>query len=293
MSDSDPSSDAPSSRRLQNFFRFKRKNAAVVAEAPEEHIDENAEAGSAMPQQIRLRLEEFDQLRVRDVMVPRAEIKAVEVDTPFSELVSYFAEVKHSRLPVFGDTLDNPVGFVHIKDVVAAIADEDNPEARTLEKLHHEPLYIPPSMKLSVLLATMQATRIHLGIVVDEHGGTDGLVSLEDLMEEIVGDIEDEHDDEEDMFRQRSARLWEAQARTEIDDFAEETGIDLSLADMETEIDTLGGVAFALAGKVPVRGEVLVHPSGVEIEIIDADARRLRRLRVRTPEASVPPEPKE
>ncbi len=289
MSDTDPSPDAPSSRRLQNIFRFKRKSV-VEADA---NSDEGQEAASAMPQEIRLRLDEFYQMKVRDVMVPRAEIKAVELSTPFSDLVSIFAEVKHSRLPVFDETLDNPVGFVHIKDVVAAIADEDNPDGRSLEKLHHEPLYVPPSMKLTVLLVMMQATRIHLGIVVDEHGGTDGLVSLEDLMEEIVGDIEDEHDDEEDMFTQRSPRIWEANARTEIEDFAEETGIDLSLAEIETDIDTLGGVAFALAGKIPVRGEVLVHPSGVEIEIIDADARRLRRLRVRTPEASEPPESQE
>ncbi len=289
MSDSDPSPDAAPSRRLQNIFRFKRKGVADAGA----NSDDEQETASATPQEIRLRLDEFDQMKVRDVMVPRAEIKAVELTTPFSELVAYFAEVKHSRLPVFSETLDNPVGFVHIKDVVAAIADDKNPDGRSLDKLHHEPLYVPPSMKLTVLLVMMQTTRIHLGIVVDEHGGTDGLVSLEDLMEEIVGDIEDEHDDEEDMFTQRSARLWEANARTEIEDFAEETGIDLSLSEIDTDIDTLGGVAFALAAKIPVRGEVLVHPSGVEIEVIDADARRLRRLRVRTPEASEPPKPQE
>jgi len=131
-------------------------------------------------------------------------------------------------------------------------------------------------------------TRIHLALVVDEYGGTDGLVSLEDLVEEIVGDIEDEHDDEEAMFVRRSQRIWEADARTEIDDFAEETGIDLAIEDNDTDFDTLGGVAFALAGKVPVRGEVLKHPAGVEIEIMDADARRIRRVRLRTPEQPAP-----
>ena len=134
----------------------------------------------------------------------------------------------------------------------------------------------------------MQSTRIHLALVVDEYGGTDGLVSLEDLVEEIVGDIEDEHDDEEAMFVRRSQRIWEADARTEIDDFAEETGVDLAIEDNDTDFDTLGGVAFALAGKVPVRGEVLKHPAGVEIEIMDADARRIRRVRLRTPEQPAP-----
>ena len=149
-------------------------------------------------------------------------------------------------------------------------------------------LYVPPSMKLTDLLVKMQSTRIHLALVVDEYGGTDGLVSLEDLVEEIVGDIEDEHDDEEAMFVRRSQRIWEADARTEIDDFAEETGIDLAIEDNDTDFDTLGGVAFALAGKVPVRGEVLKHPAGVEIEIMDADARRIRRVRLRTPEQPAP-----
>lgn len=289
MSDSDPSPDAASSRRLRNVFGFKRKAVVEVDIEP----DEDKEAASATPQEIRLRLDEFAQMKVRDVMVPRAEIKAVEVATTFPDLLSYFSEVKHSRLPVFRETLDDPIGFVHIKDIVAAIADGNSPDLCMLEKLYREPLYVPPSMKLTVLLVKMQTTRIHLGIVVDEHGGTDGLVSLEDLMEEIVGDIEDEHDDEEAMFMQRSPRIWEANARTEIEDFAEETGIDLSLADIDTEIDTLGGVASALAGRVPVRGEVLIHPTGVEIEIIDADARRLRRLRLHIPETGETPRSQE
>ena len=175
-----------------------------------------------------------------------------------------------------------------MKDVVSELAKGEEPMKRPLEKLHREVLYVPPSMKLTDLLVKMQSTRIHLALVVDEYGGTDGLVSLEDLVEEIVGDIEDEHDDEEAMFVRRSQRIWEADARTEIDDFAEETGIDLALEDNDTDFDTLGGVAFALAGKVPVRGEVLEHPTGVEIEIMEADARRIRRVRLRTPEMPAP-----
>jgi magnesium and cobalt transporter len=242
---------------------------------------------------MRLRLAEFEEQRVYDVMVPRAEIQAVEAGIEFDELVKVFAEVTHSRLPIFRESLDDPIGFVHIKDLVAEMAKDTPAAKRPLERLHREVLYVPPSMKLTDLLVKMQATRIHLALVVDEYGGTDGLVTLEDLVEEIVGDIEDEHDDDEPMFVRRSARVWEADARTEIEDFLEETGIDLALADMEAEIDTLGGVAFALAGKVPLRGEVLRHPGGVEIEIVDADSRRLRKLRLRMPEAQPAARPEE
>ncbi|MCL4134971.1 UNVERIFIED_CONTAM: hypothetical protein GTU68_006846 [Idotea baltica] len=239
---------------------------------------------------MRLRIAEFEQLTVENVMVPRADIKAVEVETGLNELVKLFAEVSNSRLPVYRSSLDDAIGFVHIKDLVAELANDAQHPMRPLERLRRDVLFVPPSMKLSNLLVKMQSTRIHLALVVDEYGGTDGLVTLEDLVEEIVGDIEDEHDEDVPMFVRRSQRVWEADARTEIDDFAEETGLDLTLADMETEIDTLGGVAFALGGKVPVRGEILRHPGGSEIEIMDADARRIRRVRVRVPEdATVEP----
>ncbi|KJS39068.1 MAG: hemolysin [Hyphomonas sp. BRH_c22] len=287
MSDPDPSEPA-SSGRLRRMFGFGRKEPGP--DLPVEAADGEP---TVSPHEMRLRIEEFEQLRVEDVMVARAEVKAVEVGTEFPDLLKYFAEVTHSRLPVFRESLDDPIGFVHIKDVVKELATGGEVAKRPLERLHREVLYVPPSMKLTDLLVKMQSTRIHLALVVDEYGGTDGLVSLEDLVEEIVGDIEDEHDDEEPMFVRRSQRVWEADARTEIDDFAEETGIDLELAEMETDIDTLGGVVFALAGKVPVRGEVLRHPSGVEIEVMDADARRIRRLRLRTPEVGPAPQPQE
>ncbi|KCZ90115.1 transporter associated domain-containing protein [Hyphomonas johnsonii] len=270
------------------MFGFGRRDSEP--ELSPEPIDGDA---APDPQEMRLRIVEFQQMRVEDVMVARAEVKAVEVGMEFADLLKYFAEVTHSRLPVFRESLDDPIGFVHIKDLVKELATGGEVAKRPLERLHREVLYVPPSMKLTDLLVKMQSTRIHLALVVDEYGGTDGLVSLEDLVEEIVGDIEDEHDDEEPMFVRRSQRIWEADARTEIEDFAEETGIDLALADMETDIETLGGVVFALAGKVPVRGEVLRHPSGVEIEVMDADARRIRRLRLRTPETGSEPNPQE
>ena len=279
MSDPDPS-EPSSSGRLRSIFGLRRVPKEEIADQPV--TNGGGPDPAANPHEMRLRLAEFQELRVEDVMIARAEIKAVEVGMEFPELLKYFAEVTHSRLPVFRESLDDPIGFVHIKDVVSELS-KDAPHAkRPLERLHREVLYVPPSMQLTDLLVKMQTTRIHLALVVDEYGGTDGLVTLEDLVEEIVGDIEDEHDDEEAMFVRRSPRIWEADARTEIDDFNEETGIDLALADDDTDVDTLGGVAFALAGKIPVRGEVLKHPTGVEIEIIEADARRIRRLRLRT-----------
>lgn len=282
MSDQDPSDTAPAGR-LRSFFGFRRKQLEPVT--PPGKDGEQV----AAPQVMRLRLAKFEEFRVDDVMVPRADIKAVEAGTGAQELLEFFAEVTHSRLPVFRDTLDDPIGFVHIKDLVGELAKGGTPPRRPLERLHREVLYVPPSMKLTDLLVQMQATHIHLALVVDEYGGTDGLVTLEDLVEVIVGDIEDEHDDEEAMFVRRGPRVWEADARTEIEDFQEETGIDLSLDELDADIDTLGGVAFALAGKVPARGEVLAHPGGIEIEILDADSRRVRRIRLRVPET--PPQP--
>ncbi|MEM9668373.1 MAG: hemolysin family protein [Pseudomonadota bacterium] len=267
----DPPSSQKRSRGLFGLGRRSRKEEEAV-EQIQEAPKQNA---------MRLRIGEFEQGRVADVMIPRADIIAVEVTTTLDELVKLFAEATHSRLPVYRDTLDNPIGFVHIKDVVREIALKGEGDTCPLERLARNALIVPDSMALSTLLLKMQATRIHLAIVVDEYGGTDGLVSLEDLVEEIVGEIEDEHDEETPMLTQRGPAIWEADARMEIEDFASETGIDLELAEFEDDIDTLGGIAFALAGRVPERGEVLRHPAGTDIEIIDADSRRIRRMKLR------------
>ena len=247
---------------------------------------------TATPEQkeMRLRMAEFETARVNDVMVPRAEIVAVEVSTSLPDLIQIFAEEAHSRLPVYRETLDDPIGVVHIKDVMTEIArssdDDVTIEATPLERIHREVLFVPASMPLTDLLVKMQTTRMHLALVVDEYGGTDGIVSLEDLVEEIVGEIEDEHDENVAMLVRRSKRAWEVDARMETDDFETETGLQLELDDHE--VDTLGGIAFALAGRVPLRGEVLPHPSGVDIEILDGDARRIHRLIVRTPTGDKP-----
>ncbi|MDJ0919580.1 MAG: hemolysin family protein [Henriciella sp.] len=241
----------------------------------------------ATPEQkeMRLRIAEFETLRVNDVMIPRAEIIAVELATSFEDLIQLFAEEAHSRLPVYRETLDDPIGVVHIKDVVNDIArkngDETPFEDAPLERLRRDLLFVPASMPLTDLLVKMQTSRMHMALVVDEYGGTDGLVSLEDLVEEIVGEIEDEHDEEIAMLVRRGRLAWEVDARMETDDFSEETGLDLTLEDHE--VDTLGGVAFALAGRVPLRGEILPHPNGIDLEILEADARRIQRLIVRKP----------
>jgi CBS domain containing-hemolysin-like protein len=265
-------------RRRPRLFNFRRRRETELQPQPEVTTVANARH---TPQQLRLRLAEFEESRVADVMVPRAEIVGVELSVDLPALIQLYAEESHSRLPVYRESLDDPIGMVHIKDVVGEVARGGGGLDRPLERLRRDILFVPASMKLADLLVKMQSSRIHMALVVDEYGGTDGLVSLEDLMEEIVGDIEDEHDEETARVVRRGRHAWEADARMEISHFREKTGVDLDLANQDVEVDTLGGVAFALAGKVPLRGEVLRHPDGADIEILDGDARRIERLVIR------------
>jgi CBS domain containing-hemolysin-like protein len=247
---------------------------------------------AAASQERVLNAARFDTLRVEDVMVPRADIIAVEVDMPLGELARLLAEAAHSRLPVYRQTLDEPVGVVHIKDVfphlaeaVAATADPALAEKKVLPAIVRPVIYVPPSMSAADLLLRMQTRRMHMAIVVDEFGGTDGLVTLEDLVEEIVGDIEDEHDEaDEPPIKPRGANTWEVEARAPIEELEALTGRSLVLTDAVEEVDTLGGLVFTLAGRVPERGEVIVHPAGVEFEVLDADPRRVKRMVVRAKE---------
>lgn len=276
MTDPDPSDTSePGRSRLGRLLRLGRRNGDDISDAP------HTLNGAGEPSDMRLRVARFEQATVSDVMIPRADIVAIDEDSDLTTVLKAFADEAHSRLPVYRETLDDPVGFVHIKDVVAQIAKGCADDAKVLDEIRREILYVPDSMPLADLLLKMQASRIHLALVVDEYGGTDGLVSLEDLVEEIVGDIEDEHDEEEVSLLRRNRNVFEVDARMEIEDFLEETGHDLSLPETEAEIDTLGGVAFALAGRVPVRGEVLRHPAGLDVEIVEADSRRIKRLRLR------------
>lgn len=238
-----------------------------------------------------LNVQQFHEKRVQDVMVPRADITAVDIDTPLKELAARFGEAAHSRLPVYRETLDDPVGVAHIKDVIghlARYADAapqgagDWAEARILPAIKRPLLYVPASMRALDLLLKMQSRRQHMALVVDEFGGTDGLVTLEDLIEPIVGDIEDEHDDADaPVIKARGAGCWEAEARAEIVDLEEVIGREIATDEEEADVDTLGGLVFRLAGRVPERGEVLDHPSGFEFEVLDSDPRRIKRVRVR------------
>jgi magnesium and cobalt transporter len=226
-------------------------------------------------------------LRVEDVAIPRAEIVSVSCDVSLPELVETFRESGLTRLPVYEGTLDVPVGLVHLKDVSLRYGFNGDAGGFSLRTMLRPLLFAPPSMPIGVLLTKMQTDRTHMALVIDEYGGVDGLVTIEDLIEQVIGEIEDEHDIEEAQPWQREGeRSWLAMAVAPLDEFEAEIGISLSDVDDEEEVDTLGGLVFLLTGRVPARGEVVTHPSGVEIEVIDADPRRIKRLRVRAPKES-------
>lgn len=226
-------------------------------------------------------------LAVEDVMVPKADITSVPASVTKDELVQVFRDSGLSRLPVYQDTLDTPIGMIHLKDLALKHGFNGGQKGRfSLKKMLRPLLFVPPSMPIGVLLAKMQSERRHLALVVDEYGGTDGLVSIEDLIEQVIGEIEDEHDQEESsLFTAGKDGSWLAQAKTPLDEFEAEIGRSLTEHDDvdEEEIDTLGGLVFMLSGRVPVRGEVIKHPDGTEFEVMDADPRRIKRLRVRLP----------
>lgn len=225
-------------------------------------------------------------VRVEDVMIPRAEIQAVGEDTPLKEMVKVFRESGFTRLPVFRETLDNPLGMVHLKDLALKFGFNGSRAKFALEKMMRPVLFVPPSMPTSVLLQKMQSDRKHMALVIDEYGGVDGLVTIEDLIEEIVGEIEDEHDVEEgDLWKQENPGRYIVQAKAPLDEFEAEIGIRLSDDEIDDEIDTLGGLVFMLLGQVPARGQVVKHMSGAEFHIVDADPRRIKRIRVFLPKS--------
>jgi magnesium and cobalt transporter len=214
-----------------------------------------------------------------DVMVPRGDIIAFDIDRPFDELVKLLIEHGHSRVPVYCETLDDVLGFVHVKDVLAPVADR---RPGKVAPLLRKVLVIAPSLPVFDLLVQMRQTRTHIAMVVDEFGGIDGLLTIEDLIEEIVGDIEDEHDvDPAPTLIERPDGSVIADARTPIETLEQHHGTRLRHNGDQEEVDTLGGLVFTLAGRVPQRGEVIPHPDGIEFEVLDADPRRIKRLRVR------------
>jgi CBS domain containing-hemolysin-like protein len=281
----------------------------IIEEALEN--EENTARSFSPPERLMLgNLLRFGELRVEDVMVPRADIIAIENRATIEELLKAFQEAHHSRIPVYQDTLDDPRGMVHIKDLMSWITSQapgqaasskgkpdDAPTAGKAQSLklegvdlslkisdaeiRREALFVPPSMSGLDLLLRMQTTHIHLALVVDEYGGTDGLVSIEDLVEEIVGEIEDEHDkNDAPLIVDDAESGLTADARAPIEELEERLGFALLSPEREEDVDTLGGLVFTLAGRVPVRGELVRHESGLEFEVLDADARRIKKLKI-------------
>lgn len=292
MTDPDPSSspDAPHKNRgVMGLFNIFRK-----AHGEHDTHDEHAHAQQAATVELVSHAREFQELRVHDVMKPRADIMGIEQSCSFSEVVERFVESEHSRMPVYSETLDEPVGVVHVKDVFNLLASKSGrpapDEAILLDgrNLLRTVLFVPGSMPASELLTLMRAKRTHMALVIDEFGGTDGLVTLEDLLEELVGEISDEHDVDADQgFAPiaEDALGWLADGRAPLEELeaAMGDGVDLAPPDLQEEIDTVAGLVNALAGRVPQRGEEIVHPAGYAIEVLSADPRRVTRVRVRRP----------
>lgn len=269
--------DTSDTSRTNGFFA-----RVIGALSPSDTEPEAPNTGSPRPQShgmINLR-----RMRVEDVAVPKADITAVPDTVTLDELVEVFKERGLTRLPVFEGTLDTPIGFAHLKDIALNHGFNGGGKDFDLRAQLRPLLFVPPSMTIGVLLTKMQTERRHMALVIDEYGGVDGLVTIEDLIEQVIGEIEDEHDvDEGAYFTREKTGCYLALAKTPLEDFEAEIGFSLTTHDDvdEEEIDTLGGLVFMLAGRVPARGEVVRHPDGPEFEVIDADPRRIKRMRVR------------
>jgi len=288
-------SDHPLKRLIQKLTG-QDGEAAAMRESLEEVIVESERESPALSAQERVMLGnllKFGELKVRDVMVPRAEIIAVDESINLADLLMLFGEAQHSRLPMFRETLDDPTGLIHVKDVLGLLQPEASgayclsPHAR-VTALRRPILFAPPSMRALDLLLKMQASHTHLALVIDEYGGTDGLVSIEDIIEEIVGDIADEHDEVTRELKP-DGDSYLADARMDLDDFKAQTGHDFLVEsgedDVERDIDSLGGLVVALLGRVPLRGEIVNHPDGSEFLVLEADPRRVRKLRLTLPKS--------
>ena len=264
---------------------------AQIEEAIEEHEGEARSAGEdsgdllPLERQMMRNLLHFSEHDADDVAIPRGEIVAVPAGASFAELVAAFADHGHSRLPIYRESLDEVIGMVHIKDVfpiVAQMALAGAPAPADWSSLMRQPLFVPQARGALDVLGDMRSSRMHLAIVIDEYSGTDGIITIEDLVEEIVGEIEDEHDDAPvDLIHQIDARTWEADARAELEDVGKR--VDPRLAIVDEDVDTLGGLAVVLAGEVPPVGRIIDHDSGWRIEVTDGDDRRLTRLRLHAP----------
>jgi CBS domain containing-hemolysin-like protein len=291
MEDDSPS-DRENGRSIWSSLRillFGEDEATLrdeIEEAIENREGEAPRVGdlSGVERQMLRNILHFGEKTAADIAVPRGDIIAVPASIAFEGLIAAFAEAGHSRLPVYEDNLDTVVGMIHVKDVFAVQVADTEPPA-DIGELIRTPLFVPESMGVLDLLARMRAERIHLAIVVDEFGGTEGLLTIEDVVEEIVGEIEDEHDEElPGLLIPLDHGVWEADARAELEDVAQ--AIDARLGPVEEDVDTLGGLAFVLAGRIPQPGEIVEHPSGWRLEVTDGDTRRVKRLRLHAPQES-------
>jgi len=252
-----------------------------------EDLIEDAEVGEeslgADERQLLLNILELKDQTVADVMVPRADIIAAKVDASLADLVALITEEAHSRMPLYRETLDDAFGIVHVKDVLVWRGRDADFSASTIVR---PVLFVSPSMHVLELLLEMRVKRVHMALVVDEFGGVDGLLTIEDLVEEIVGEIDDEFDeDEKPSMEKRVDGTWIAGARTPLEEMEAALGVKVFSEEEQDEIDTLGGLVFSIAGRVPSRGELLTHASGLEFEVLDVDPRRIKKLRVRVPDS--------
>ena len=291
MGDSiEPPSGAAHSAQSQNDTRpteetqdglFTRLKDAIW---PPQDALPNSDESTSSPRQVTgfVGMGNLRRMRVEDVAVPRAEIQAVASDIKLTELVEVFQETGLTRLPVFSRTLDTPIGLIHLKDLALNYGFNGKPAKFSLKGMVRPLLFAPPSMPIGVLLQKMQSDRRHMALVIDEYGGVDGLVTIEDLIEQVVGEIEDEHDEPEDqLWVREKPGCYLVQARAPLEELTEELGLHLTADELDDEVDTLGGLVFVLLGRVPARGEVIPHESGAQFEIVDADPRKIKRIRVR------------
>jgi len=294
MGDIDGSSSAARSARLKNdnsklkpsnfIAQIKRLfsfgNKIEPLDSMENFVDMKPNGNNEVGNLLRL--------SVQDVSIPKADIVAVQDTITKDELFDTFKNTALTRLPIYENTLDSPLGFIHFKDFILKSNSTDQVSQFHVKNILRTVLFVPPSMSLGVLLAKMQAERTHMALVIDEYGGVDGLVTIEDLIEQVVGDIEDEHDEanQKNWLLEKPGQYL-ATAKTSLREFKEETGLDLKNEESidAEEIGTFGGLVFMLAGRVPVRGEIVPHPQGMEFEILEADPRRVKKLRLRLPDA--------
>lgn len=297
---------------LSNIFPFMRARQSTslredLADALSSTASTQDSAFSPEEKAMLNNILRLREIRVEDVMIPRADVEAIEISTPLWEALELFEESGRSRMPVYAETLDDPRGMIHIRDVLNYItrqarrnSDKSNPDEKTESEsasdfdmtridltktigeldLMRKVLFVPPSMMASGLMARMQAAHIQMALVIDEYGGTDGLVSLEDIVEMVVGDIEDEHDDEEIMFAEEADGVFVADARADLEEIAEKIGPDFEVGEHGEDVDTIGGLIFSVLGRIPARGEVVQAVPGYEFHVLDVDARRVRKVRI-------------